>query len=123
MHDLSYTATHSFRKDQEWIIEEILYASEECNESFFKLSHPKNDGKVTEVGRVEFDIRHMKDRIQQSNRRHDLWEDSVEILIEMQVIDRNIEFTARWPANSAGQVIQGSRRFFSVASAFVPGTQ
>ena len=45
------------------------------------------------------------------------------ILVEMTAMDRNLEFIARWPATEEGQIIQGSRKFFSVASLFTPGTQ
>lgn len=115
---------HLFQSDQrEWIIEEQFWASETCTRDFYKLNHPNNAGKTMEIGAVEFDISDMRQRIRTANRRNGDMVDKVVILVEMTVIDRNLEFVARWPATPEGQVIQGSRKFFSVASAFVPGTQ
>jgi hypothetical protein len=41
----------------------------------------------------------------------------------MELIDRNLEITARWPADDEnGTVIQGSRTYVNLVSAFIPGT-
>lgn len=90
---------------------------------FYQLSHANNRGKAVEIGRVEFDISNIRQRIRAANQKDAEVLDNVVILVEMKVIDRNMEFSARWPATPDGQIIQGSRKFFSVASAFVPGTQ
>lgn len=124
VHTFTFVSEHLFEPDQhEWIIAEPLWASETCTSDFYKLSHPKNAGKTTEIGAAEFDISHMRRMIRASNKREDVTLDKAVILVEMTVIDRNLEFIARWPATAEGQIIQGSRKFFSVASAFTPGTQ
>lgn len=114
VHDLSYITTHSFREDQEWVVEVVLFASEECTESFFKRNHRKNKGKVAEIGRVEFDLRHMKYVIQQTNLSNEMLENSVEIRVEMRVIDRNIEFAAFF-----GQPLLEARRFADLVDTLV----
>ncbi|KAF1363129.1 hypothetical protein EJ07DRAFT_163038 [Lizonia empirigonia] len=124
VHTFTFVSEHLFEPDQhEWIISEHLWASETCTLDFYKLSHPKNAGKTTEIGAAEFDISHMKRMVRASNKREDVTLDKAVILVEMTVIDRNLEFIARWPATADGQIIQGSRKFFSVTSAFTPGTQ
>jgi hypothetical protein len=124
VHVVTFESEHLFDADQtEWIIEETLWASETCTEDYFQVKHPKNDGKVTPIGEVEFEVTSMQKRIRAANRRDGDLANRVTILIEMTVIDRNLEFIARWPATPDGEIIQGSRKFFSVASAFTPGTQ
>jgi hypothetical protein len=47
----------------------------------------------------------------------------VTLRIQMKVIDRYLEFTAYWPADSDDAVaIQGSQASFDLSSAFKPGT-
>ena len=124
VHTVTFESEHLFQPDQEeWIIEEQLWASETCILDFYKLDHPNNIGKTMEIGAVEFDISNMRQKIRKDNREAGEMVDMVVILVEMTVIDRNLEFNARWPATPEGQIIQGSRKFFSVASAFTPGTQ
>lgn len=90
---------------------------------FFKLDHVNNAGKATEIGAVEFDISHMRQNIRAANRDQGESMNKVTIRVEMTVIDRNLQFIARWPADPDGQIIQGSRKFFSLAYAFTPGTK
>ncbi|KZM26023.1 hypothetical protein ST47_g2822 [Ascochyta rabiei] len=124
VHTVTFESEHLFEPHQkEWVIEEQLWASETCTLDFYQLDHPKNSGRTMEIGAVEFDISKMRQKIRTANIRADEMADKVVILVEMTVIDRNLEFTARWPATPDGQIIQGSRRFFSIASAFTPGTQ
>lgn len=124
VHTVTFESAHVFEPNQkEWIIEEQLWASEECTLDFYKLDHPNNAGKTMEIGAVEFDISDMRQMIRAVNKKEKEMVDKVVILVEMTVIDRNLEFTARWPATADGEIMQGSRKFFSVASAFTPGTQ
>ncbi|KAJ4364798.1 hypothetical protein N0V95_000642 [Ascochyta clinopodiicola] len=124
VHTVTFESEHLFDPDQKkWIIEEQLWASETCTLDFYKLDHLNNAGKTMEIGAVEFDIGKMRQKIRAANIREDEMVDQVVILVEMTVIDRNLEFTARWPAAPESQIIQGSRKFFSVASAFTPGTK
>ncbi|KAF3037823.1 hypothetical protein E8E12_007276 [Didymella heteroderae] len=119
----------SKRNDQEgadYILNTILWVvkkDETARINFYKLDHPYNAGKTMEIGAVEFDISNLKQTIRTANRRTGETIDKAVILVELTVIDRNLEFTARWPPKPEGEVIQGSRKFFSVASAFTPGTQ
>ncbi|KAJ4342040.1 hypothetical protein N0V87_001366 [Didymella glomerata] len=124
VHTVRFLSEHVFQaNDREWVVEEQLWASETCTLDFYKLDHEHNAGKTTEIGAVEFDITTLRQRIRTANRRDRETIDKAVILVEMTVIDRNLEFTARWPPTPEGEIIQGSRRFFSVASAFTPGTQ
>lgn len=104
-------------------MEEYLYASETSTADFYKIDHPKNVGKVIQIGHVEFDITLLRAQIRAQLRKDGQEIDDVTILFEMKVIDRNIELVARWPAHEAGNEIRGSRVYFSVVSAFQPGTQ
>lgn len=76
-----------------------------------------------EIGLVEFDISNLRQRIRKANKEDGETTDKATILVEMTVIDRNLEFVARWPATSDSEANRGSKTFFSVASAFIPGTQ
>ena len=124
VHTVTFLSEHIFKPTEtEWILEEQLWASETCVQDFFQLTHPNNAGKMMEIGAVEFDMTNKRQEIRRQNRRNGVLLDKAVVLIELTVIDRNLEFTARWPATPEGEIIQGSRKFFSVASAFTPGTQ
>ncbi|KAJ8115705.1 hypothetical protein OPT61_g2702 [Boeremia exigua] len=124
LHTVTFLSEHVFQPNElEWVIEEQLWASETCVADFFKIDHPKNAGKIMKIGAVEFDISNMRQKIRSANRKAGEMVDKAVIFVELAVIDRNLEFTARWPPTPEGQVIKGSRKFFSVASAFIPGTQ
>lgn len=124
VHTVTFISEHVFKpSEREWIVEEQLWASETCTLDFYKLDHQHNARKAMEIGLVMFDITKLRQKIRTENRRDGEPIDKAVILVEMTVIDRNLEFTARWPPTPEGEVIQGSRRFFSVASAFTPGTQ
>jgi hypothetical protein len=102
-------------------------------------------GKTTAIGIVEFDVTHLRTQIEMSvpineeNEARERYEDNesdieeryeaqeryeVDLLIEITLIDRNLEFTARWKPdeNGVGSVIQGSQTYFNLVSAFGPGT-
>lgn len=44
----------------------------------------------------------------------------VTVLIDIEVVDRNLKFTVRWPAVDSGDVV--NRESFSMVAAFEPGT-
>jgi|TARA_R110002003_G_scaffold70_3_gene6316 hypothetical protein len=83
-------------------------------------------GKTTEFGHVEFDVTHLKTRIQMfvpPDTDHGEERYEATLRIEMTVIDRHLEFTAYWPTNDKEAIaIQGSQASFDVSSAFKPGT-
>ncbi|KAF2129966.1 hypothetical protein P153DRAFT_315435 [Dothidotthia symphoricarpi CBS 119687] len=112
-------------KKRRWIATQDLFASSECTEDYYKRGHVKNKGRTTELGKVDFDITHLRNQIKakvptkgDGSLRHY----SVTLLIEMTVIDRDLKFVARWPPNENGTVIQGDQQYFSLVSAFQPGT-
>ena len=124
VHTVTFKSEHTFRPDDmDWVLEEQLWASPDAVVDFFQLDHPNNFGKTMQIGAVEFDMTDMRQQVRAANIQEGEKPDKVIILVEMTVIDRNLEFTARWPATEEGQIIQGSRKFFSVASLFTPGTQ
>jgi hypothetical protein len=83
-------------------------------------------GKTTEFGHVEFDVTHLKTRIQMfvpPDTDHGEERYEATLRIEMTVIDRHLEFTAYWPTNDKEAIaIRGSQVSFDVSSAFKPGT-
>jgi hypothetical protein len=125
VHLFSFKTLHHFSPDcTKWVAEEQLYASDTCTDDFYTRFHVKNKGKTTEIGSVKFDITHLQAQIQtQTTPDADNEWYEIELLIEMKVIDRNLQFTARWPANDQNAaVIQGSQAYFNLVSAFAPGT-
>ncbi|KAF1911303.1 hypothetical protein BDU57DRAFT_507169 [Ampelomyces quisqualis] len=128
VHTFQFNSMHFFDPENpEWIVEEALFASDTCVEDYYALTHPKNKaGKVVEFGTVEFDVTHLKDRIQMyvaldSEHGSDRYE--VVLLIKMKVIDRHFEFTAYWPADDENAAaIQGVQSASDLSSAFRPGT-
>ena len=78
-------------------------------------------------GEIWFDVTPLKERIRADNRAERKNNramqgpktiiDSVTLRIEMNIIGRNLEFIARYPPTPDGQIIQGTRRHFSVAGA------
>ncbi|KAF2025869.1 hypothetical protein EK21DRAFT_103649 [Setomelanomma holmii] len=120
MHTITFESMHQFSPDDSrWIAREELYASDTCNEDYFTRSHKKNIGKTSKFGHVEFDVTHLKSRIELFDEE---WYEVV-LRIELLVIDRNLQFTAYWPANSENATaIQGSQTSFDMSTAFKPGT-
>ena len=124
VHTVKFRSEHTFKPEEmEWVLEEQLWASPDAVKDFYKLDHPHNSGKTMQIGAVEFNMTDMRQRIRVANIQEGEKPDKVVILVEMTVIDRNLKFVVRWPATKEGQIVQGSRKFFSVASLFTPGTQ
>jgi hypothetical protein len=84
-------------------------------------------GKAKELGRVIFDLTHLKERHVKEHKEKGLsakrFKIRVEVLIQMVIIGRDLRFHVRWPAKSDGKLLAGSRSSFSVVSAFKPGTE
>jgi hypothetical protein len=121
---------HPFGKTwPSWIAEHKLYASDTCTEDFYMLSHPKNKDKATELCDVQFDLTYLRETILRQWRANFPNDQSecvpVDIRIRLTIIDRNLEFTAYWPADDLEnpKVIRGSQMSVSVVSAFRPGTE
>lgn len=125
VHVISFTEDHGFHAENpDWIIEHEIYASDTCEEDFYKFDHPKNDGKVTIIGTVEFSLKHLQQRIRAENVLADKDPNDVTISIEMKVIDRYLEFSARWESEDGESfVIPGAQKYFSVAAAFKCGVK
>ncbi|KAH4006322.1 hypothetical protein HBI56_024010 [Parastagonospora nodorum] len=127
VHKYDFLSMHYFSpEDSKWIAEEALYASDTCTEDYFTRSHPKNKGKTSEFGLVQFDVTHLQDRMklyippdaEEGSERYE-----VTLLVRMKVIDRHLEFTAYWPADDDNAAaIPGSQTCFDLSAAFEPGT-
>lgn len=46
----------------------------------------------------------------------------IRVRVDYEIIDRDMKFTARWPAEEGGDVIAGSQKTVSLAAVFEPGT-
>jgi hypothetical protein len=75
---------------------------------------------------VQFDLTHLKDRIQiyvPPDAEHGFERYEVMLRIRMKVIDRHLEFVAYWPDNDEdAATIYGSQTVFDLSSTFKPGT-
>jgi hypothetical protein len=75
---------------------------------------------------VEFDLTHLKDRIQlyiPPDNDHGYHRYEVTIKIKLKVIDRHLEFTAYWPPDDENAAaIQGSQAGFDLSAVFPAGT-
>jgi hypothetical protein len=144
---VDWLALHPFdAKWSTWIAQHKLFVSDVCTEDFYTRHHNNNrgtlqyiptydqrtnqlclTGKTTELGAVEFDLTYLKDEIRrQSPEEFDNEENYIEvnIRIRLKIIDRNLDFTAYWPADDPdnAKVIRGSHKLMNVVSAFKPGT-
>jgi hypothetical protein len=76
------------------------------------------------IGALEFDLEILQPIIRAENINAGRHEGDVTITIEMKVIDRYMDFNARWVSEDGEEfVIPGAQSHFSLASAFLPGTQ
>lgn len=113
----------------------MIYASDEDHlEDYFQLEHEKNKGKCmthnkkknsltsvlgkhVEMGDVVFNITHLEDSIRRYNKTRRERVNCVTLRVEVKIAGRSLEFIARWPPRPDGQIVKGSRRYFSVAGA------
>ncbi|XPS92354.1 hypothetical protein M3J09_001751 [Ascochyta lentis] len=125
VHVIPFTEQHGFLQDNvDWVIRHEIYASSTCMEDFYKFDHPKNYGKVLTIGEFEFDLKDLQNRIRAENISEGRDLNDVTISVEMKVIDRYLEFNAHWVSKDGNSVvIPGAQNYFSVASAFKPGTE
>jgi hypothetical protein len=129
VHTVDWIAMHPFHAQwSSWIAEHKLYVSDTCTEDFYTRRHVKNRGKTTELGVVKFDLTFVRDAIRAKSLEEFDDEDNyieVNIRIRLTIIDRNLEFTAYWPADDpeGAQVVRGSQMLLNVVSAFRPGTE
>jgi hypothetical protein len=96
VHSINFKSQHEFKpENKKWIPKENLFASDTCTPDFYTRQHVKNRGQTAEIGSVQFDITHLKDKIemQAAPYMRTKWYE-VELLIETKVIDRNLAFTA-----------------------------
>ncbi|KAF2678256.1 hypothetical protein K458DRAFT_317433 [Lentithecium fluviatile CBS 122367] len=122
-HRATFESVHIFKPGQkDWDAEEILFVSETCTEDHYQLTHPKNEGKTRELGKIEFNLSHLKGCIPLSKPERGRRHYKVTVLIDMVVIDRDLKFFVRWPADEDGGILKGSEETFSMVAAFQPGT-
>ncbi|KAF2656351.1 hypothetical protein K491DRAFT_656655 [Lophiostoma macrostomum CBS 122681] len=124
-HSATNKVKYDFVSDKdEWTQTEDLYVSETCVDDFFQKKHKKNKGKFKTLGQIVLNLNDLKRYITPtlSNRKGRRKYFRVEVLIEITVIDRDLKFNVRWPAEESGRIIEGSQRSFSVVAAFQPGT-
>jgi hypothetical protein len=144
VHDIEFEGMFFFSpNDSQWLAQEKLFASEDCVEDYFTRGHKKNKGafqtiqlcrvhwhnntgKTFEIGKVVFDVTHLKDRMEMytavdEEDGSDRFEMTLRICLR--IIDRHMQFAAYWPANDANApAIQGNLMGLDISSAFKPGT-
>ncbi|KAF2178402.1 hypothetical protein K469DRAFT_695689 [Zopfia rhizophila CBS 207.26] len=121
-----FDSTHLFSASKrKWVCEEIIYESPRCVKDNY-LKDDWENKEAEELGRVEFDLTHLKKQglIQKQGPASEegMTHYEVTFQVDMVVIDRDLKFSARWPADETGGVIEGSQRTFSIVTAFDPGT-
>jgi hypothetical protein len=84
-------------------------------------------GKTTQLGKVVFDVTDLKEHHVKVHKEKGLctekWKIRVEVLLQIEIIGRDLKFFVRWPANREGKLLPASRSSFSLAAAFKPGTE
>ncbi|KAF2116330.1 hypothetical protein BDV96DRAFT_645660 [Lophiotrema nucula] len=115
----SFISQYQFTMDdsEDWQRYEAIYSSETATKSFFDLKAPENED-VEKVGEIHLDLRSFKDKAVKKGRVYEL-----DVLVEMEVIDRNLSFKIVWPAMEEGKVIPGGQGKFSMVAGFQPGTE
>ena len=82
-------------------------------------------GKFITVGKIGLDLNRLKDYVKPTRGAKNKPLFKVEVRVELVVVDRNLEFTVRWPSSEDGDVLdvtKGSQYRFSMVAAFEPGT-
>ncbi|KAJ8110504.1 hypothetical protein OPT61_g6674 [Boeremia exigua] len=123
IHFFTYLSEFIFSPNESWIRCEKFFVSEKLMEDFLKRDNLAVKDFITDLGDVWFNLTHLKKEIQAHNRKQRLRQNSVILRIEVRIIGRNLEFTARWPPVPDGQQIQGTCRYFSVAAALPVGAE
>ncbi|RYN89541.1 hypothetical protein AA0120_g6203 [Alternaria tenuissima] len=110
-----------------WKGQEILFISDSCTEDYWQRTSKYNKGKTTQLGKVVFDVTDLKERHVKAHKEKGWSTRSlkirVEVLIQIEIIGRDLKFFVRWPANREGKLLPAARSSFSVAAAFKPGTE
>lgn len=128
-----------------WKGQEILFISDSCTEDYWQRTSKYNKGqwilyhycmtrihmlllgKTKQLGKVVFDVTDLKERHVRAHKERGWSTRSlkirVEVLIQIEIIGRDLKFFVRWPANREGKLLPAARSSFSVAAAFKPGTE
>jgi hypothetical protein len=88
-------------------------------------------GKVERLGTYSFDLtdlrsHHIKETNKDASKRnlHKKQQDfTVTVMIMIEIIDRDLNFSVHWPAKENAPVVRNSRHKFSIAGGFEPGTK
>ncbi|CAN9187548.1 unnamed protein product [Alternaria alternata] len=98
-----------------------------CTEDYWQRTSKHNKGKTTQLGKVVFDVTDLKEHHVKVHKEKGLctqkWKIRVEVLLQIEIIGRDLKFFVRWPANREGKLLPASRSSFSLAAAFKPGTE
>ncbi|KAF2866982.1 hypothetical protein BDV95DRAFT_611268 [Massariosphaeria phaeospora] len=111
-----------------WKKTERVYVSDVCKEDYWQVTNPINKDKVTCIGEIEVDLTPYKDDMKVTRlekppvkRKGGGSRYLVQVLLQCTVVDRDITFEVRWPAERTAGVVQ--QKAFSFAAAFAPGTE
>jgi hypothetical protein len=95
--------------------------------TIFHDTHALLLGKTTQLGRIVFDVTDLKEHHINAHKEKGLstrdLKIRVEMLLQIEIIGRDLKFFVRWPANREGKLLPASRSSFSLAAAFKPGTE
>jgi hypothetical protein len=70
-------------------------------------------------------LNHLKSYIplkKPADRKDGISRYEVRVRVDYEIIDRDMKFIVRWPAEEGGDVIAGSQKTVSLAAVFEPGT-
>ncbi|CAN9184296.1 unnamed protein product [Alternaria alternata] len=128
VHRVEVVVRHLFwEKKRYWKGEEVLFISDSCTEDYWQRTSKHNKGKTTQLGKVVFDVTDLKEHHVKVHKEKGLctqkWKIRVEVLLQIEIIGRDLKFFVRWPANREGKLLPASRSSFSLAAAFKPGTE
>ena len=78
--------------------------------------------KHEKVGDIKLDLNSLKGSIIPNTPPGGMKHYRVTVLVDMVVIDRDLKFTVRYPAEEDGDAVRGSGKTFSIVAGFEPGT-
>ncbi|KAB2099689.1 hypothetical protein AG0111_0g12188 [Alternaria gaisen] len=128
VHRVEAVVRHLFSENTRyWKGQELLFISDSCTEDYWQRTSKHNKGKTTQLGRIVFDVTDLKEHHIKAHKEKGLstrdLKIRVEVLLQIEIIGRDLKFFVRWPANREGKLLPASRSSFSLAAAFKPGTE
>jgi hypothetical protein len=141
-YNTSFTSDHTFAEGHPLVIKEVIYISETCTESHWKVDDVRNKGmfptwrpfeigtlienlfvgKCMVLGSIVVDLSTflIPRRVFLETHNNGKMYYKVTVLVKMTVIDRDLRVTIHWPPHEDGQTLEG--KSFTMVAGFEPGT-